>query len=113
MWNLQSTVRRAVTGGGVPGGSREVEGQRDRHMLMLPKALKVSENQFEVMVKDADGKPLSGADVSVPVVMPAMPAMPAMKMAEMRTEVKLNGSGANTSTCLGIPSHTSFEGWMS
>jgi hypothetical protein len=59
-------------------------------MLMQPKDMKAGDNQFEVMVKGADGKPVSGADVSVLFVMPAMPAM---KMAEMRNEVKLKPSG--------------------
>jgi YtkA-like protein len=59
-------------------------------MLMQPKDVKTGENKFEVMVKGADGKPMSGADVSVLFVMPAMPAM---KMAEMRNEVKLKPSG--------------------
>ena len=60
-------------------------------MLMQPKAVKAGDNQFEVMVKGPDGKPVTGADVSVLFVMPAMPAM---KMAEMRNEVKLKSSGA-------------------
>ncbi len=60
-------------------------------MLMQPKAVKAGDNQFEVTVKGADGKPVTDADVSVLFVMPAMPAM---KMAEMRNEVKLKPSGA-------------------
>ena len=60
-------------------------------MLMQPKDVKAGDNQFEVMVKGTDGKPISGADVSVLFVMPAMPAM---KMAEMRNEVKLKPSGS-------------------
>ncbi len=47
-------------------------------------------NEFEVTVKDRQGKPVEGADVSVVLVMPAMPAM---KMPEMRNEVKLKGAG--------------------
>ena len=62
-------------------------------MLMQPKAPKTGANEFEVMVKGADGKPLSDADVSVLFVMPAMPAM---KMAEMRNEVKLKPTGPGT-----------------
>lgn len=49
-----------------------------------------AENEFEVTVKDRQGKPVDGADVSV---MLFMPAMPAMKMPEMRNEVKLKGAG--------------------
>ena len=54
-------------------------------MLMKPAAagLKSGDNQFEVMVNGADGKPVSDADVSILFVMPAMPAM---KMTEMRHE---------------------------
>jgi hypothetical protein len=59
-------------------------------MLMQPKEVKSGANDFEVMVKGADGKPVSDADVSVLFVMPAMPAM---KMAEMRNDVKLKPSG--------------------
>lgn len=55
-------------------------------MLMKPAAAKMGANQFEVMVKDATGKPVTKADVSLVFVMPAMPAM---KMAEMKNTVKL------------------------
>src|SRR5262245_12803066 len=48
-------------------------------------------NQFEVTVKDAAGKPVDGADVSVVFVMPAMPEM---KMPEMKKETKLKAAGA-------------------
>jgi len=58
-------------------------------MLMQPKAVKAGANDFEVMVKGADEKPLSGADVSVLFVMPKTATM-----AEMRNEVKLKPSGA-------------------
>lgn len=64
-------------------------------MLMKPTAAKTGDNQFEVMVKGADGKPLSDADVSLLFVMPAMPAM---KMPEMRNEVKLTSAGGGTYT---------------
>lgn len=49
-----------------------------------------AENEFEVMVKDRQGKPVDGADVSVVLFMPAIPAM---RMPEMRNEVKLQGVG--------------------
>ena len=58
-------------------------------MLMQPKAVKTGDNQFEVMVKGADGKPLTDAEVSVVFVMPKTATM-----AEMRNEVKLKPSGA-------------------
>src|SRR3989442_9096897 len=55
-------------------------------MLMKPTAAKTGDNQFEVMVQGADGKPVSNADVMVLLVMPAVPAK---KMPEMRNEVML------------------------
>ena len=57
-------------------------------MLMRPTAAKTGDNQFEVMVKGADGKPISDADVSVVLVMPKTATM-----AEMRNEVKLKPTG--------------------
>ena len=44
-------------------------------MLMKPAAAKTGDNQFEVMVKDEKGMPVTKADVSLQFVMPAMPAM--------------------------------------
>src|SRR5713226_4613204 len=67
-------------------------------MLMKPTAAKTGDNQFEVMVQSADGKPVSDADVSLLFVMPAMPAM---KMPEMRNEVKLMSAGGGTYTGTG------------
>ena len=62
-------------------------------MLMQPSATaaKSGENQFEVMVKGADGKPVNDADVSVVLVMPK-----SATMAEMRNEVKLKPAGNGT-----------------
>jgi len=60
-----------------------------------PKPTKTGDNTFEVIVKDASGQPLTGADVSVQLFMPAMPAM---KMPEMRNEVKLKHTGAGKYT---------------
>jgi hypothetical protein len=57
-------------------------------MLMQPTAAKTGDNQFEVMVKGADGKPISDAEVSVVLVMPK-----SATMAEMRNEVKLKSTG--------------------
>ena len=63
-----------------------------------PKPTKTGDNTFEVIVKDAAGTPVTGADVSVLLFMPAMPAM---KMAEMRNEVKLKHVGAGKYTGAG------------
>jgi len=62
-------------------------------MLMQPKEVKSGANDFEVMVKGPDDKPVSGADVSVLFVMPKTATM-----AEMRNEVKLKPSGAGMYT---------------
>jgi len=56
----------------------------------IPDPPKSGENQFEVTVKDADGKPVAGADVTVQLFMPAMPTM---NMPAMRNEVKLSAAG--------------------
>jgi hypothetical protein len=56
-----------------------------------PKPTKIGDNTFEVIVKDAAGTPVTDADVSVLLFMPAMPAM---KMPEMRNDVKLKPAGA-------------------
>ena len=67
-------------------------------MLMKPTAATTGDNQFEVMVNGADGKPVADAEVSVMLVMPAMPAM---KMAEMHNEVVLKPAAAGTYTGTG------------
>ena len=67
-------------------------------MLMKPTAATTGDNQFEVMVKGADGKPIADAEVSVMLIMPAMPAM---KMAEMHNEVMLKRAAAGTYTGTG------------
>jgi len=49
-----------------------------------------AENDFEVTVKDRQGKPVDGAEVSLLFYMPAMPST---KMPEMRSEAKLKAAG--------------------
>lgn len=55
-----------------------------------PTPARVGENQFEVTLTDAKGKPVTDADVTLDLYMPAMPAM---KMPEMRNRVKLTSAG--------------------
>jgi len=55
-----------------------------------PDPPQAGENQFEAVVKDASGKPIDGADVSVQFFMPAMPTM---NMPAMRSETKLTPAG--------------------
>jgi hypothetical protein len=63
-----------------------------------PKPAKLGDNSFEVVVKDAAGKPVTDANVSVLLTMPAMPAM---KMPAMRNEVMLKHAGAGKYTGTG------------
>lgn len=63
-----------------------------------PKPTNTGDNTFEVTVKDAAGKPLTDADVSLLLTMPAMPAM---KMPAMRNDVKLKHAGAGKYTGTG------------
>jgi YtkA-like len=62
-------------------------------MLMEPKQPISGSNQFEVMVKGADGTPIENADVSILFVMPPMGGM-----AEMKNELKLKSAGAGKYT---------------
>src|SRR5438093_5691923 len=67
-------------------------------IAFLARPAKTGENTFEVLVKDAGGKPVTGADVSVGLFMPAMPAM---KMPEMRNNVTLKHEGGGKYTGTG------------
>jgi hypothetical protein len=48
------------------------------------------DNVFEVSVKDAEGRPVADADVSVTLFMPAMPTM---SMPAMRNQMRLPSVG--------------------
>jgi Cu(I)/Ag(I) efflux system membrane fusion protein len=56
----------------------------------LPDPPKIGDNQMEVTVMDAGGKPIDAAEVSVQFLMPAMPTM---NMPAMRSEAKLAPAG--------------------
>ena len=58
----------------------------DIMLTSKPSPPKTGENTFEVMVKDAAGKPITDAEVTA---MFYMAAMPAMKMPEMKNTVTL------------------------
>ena len=47
-------------------------------------------NDFEVTLRDGDGRPIAGAEVSLAFYMPPMPSM---NMLEMRTAAQLTSSG--------------------
>ena len=56
----------------------------------VPDPPRLGENQFEVTVKSADGKPIDDADVAMQFFMAAMPTM---NMPAMQNEVKLPRAG--------------------
>jgi membrane fusion protein, copper/silver efflux system len=56
----------------------------------VPEPARTGDNQLEVTVKDASGRPVDGADVSVQFFMPAMPTM---NMPAMRSEARLSPAG--------------------
>jgi mono/diheme cytochrome c family protein len=64
-----------------------------------PSPALLGQNQFEVMVKDAKGQPVTDVDASLLLVMPAMPAI---KHPEMRSEVKLKHAGSGRYTGAGM-----------
>jgi hypothetical protein len=79
--------------GGTPAGAAQTLGtassQKQKLTITLknqPNPAKTGENNFEVTVKDAAGKPVTDADVALAFYMPAMPQM---KMAEMKNNVPL------------------------
>ena len=55
-----------------------------------PSPLGLGQNLFDVVVKDAKGRPVTDAEVALSLVMPADPKT---KHPEMRTEGKLNNVG--------------------
>jgi len=55
-----------------------------------PSPLGLGQNLFDVVVKDAKGRPVTDAEVTLSLVMPADPKT---KHPEMRTEGKLNNAG--------------------
>jgi hypothetical protein len=72
-------------------------------LVTKPSPPKAGQTTFTVTLKGPDGKPVTGADVTVELVMPAMPSM---NMAEMRnkvtlkpaTDAKLAAAGTYTGT---------------
>ena len=73
----------------VAAAQQSSSGQKPTVDIMLtskPSPPKTGENTFEVMVKDATGKAITDAEVTVLFYMPPMPAM---KMPEMKNTVTL------------------------
>jgi Cu(I)/Ag(I) efflux system membrane fusion protein len=75
---------------GSPGSSAS---QLDISFRTTPNPPKTGDNQMEVVVKDATGKPIADADVSVQFFMPAMPTM---GMPAMKSETRLASAGGGT-----------------
>jgi Cu(I)/Ag(I) efflux system membrane fusion protein/cobalt-zinc-cadmium efflux system membrane fusion protein len=74
-----------------PGaGAAASASQIDIAFRTTPDPPNTGDNQLEVAAKDAAGKPIDGADVSVQLFMPAMPTM---NMPAMRNETKLAPAG--------------------
>ena len=90
----ESQLHAATQGyesGATPGsGSTPSSSQLDIAFRITPDPPKTGDNQMEVVVKDAAGKPIDGADVSVQFFMPAMPTM---NMPSMKNETKLAPAG--------------------
>ena len=76
----------APAGGGGPAATMGT----DITFHTVPDPAKVGDNQLEAIVKDAGGKPIDDADVTVQFFMPAMPTM---SMPAMRSEAKLSPAG--------------------
>ena len=62
-------------------------------LIAGPLPARTGENQLEATVKDATGKPVDDAEVTVQFVMPAMPTM---NMPAMRSDAKLSPAGNGT-----------------
>jgi RND family efflux transporter MFP subunit len=72
------------------GGGATATTGTDITFHTVPDPAKVGDNQLEATVKDAGGKPIDDADVTVQFFMPAMPTM---SMPAMRSEAKLSPAG--------------------
>ncbi|HET9830342.1 MAG TPA: FixH family protein [Vicinamibacterales bacterium] len=90
----ESQLRAAVQGYKATAGNSPPptpsSSQLDIAFRTTPDPPKTGDNQMEVAVKDAAGKPVDGADVSVQFFMPAMPTM---NMPSMQSETKLAAAG--------------------
>jgi Cu(I)/Ag(I) efflux system membrane fusion protein/cobalt-zinc-cadmium efflux system membrane fusion protein len=89
----ESQLRAAVQGYEAPKGasaSPPAAAQLDIALRTTPDPPQAGDNQMEVTVKDASGRPVDGADVAVQFFMPAMPTM---SMPSMKSEAKLAAAG--------------------
>ena len=83
--SLQGYEASAVpTGAAAPAGTQIT-------FRTVPDPPKIGDNELEATVKDAGGKPIDDAEVTVQFFMPAMPTM---NMPAMRSEAKLTPAGS-------------------
>ena len=87
---LKAAVQNYEPSAGANGSQPAAGLQLDIIFRTTPDPPKTGDNQMEVTVKDASGKPVDGADVSVQFYMPAMPTM---NMPAMKSEAKLAPAG--------------------
>lgn len=74
---------------GIASASAQSSGASVR-VTATPNPLGLGQNRFDATVKDAGGRPVANAEVTLSLVMPADPKT---KHPEMRTEGKLNNLG--------------------
>ena len=72
------------------GSASAQTGKGSVTLTTTPSPLGLGHNRFDATVKDAGGQPVTNADVTLSLVMPADPKT---KHPEMRTEGKLNNGG--------------------
>jgi RND family efflux transporter MFP subunit len=83
---LRAGLQNYETPAGAQGGPASGGPTLDISFRTQPDPPKTGESVFEVSVKDGSGQPVTDADVSVQLFMPAMPTM---NMPAMRNETKL------------------------
>ena len=83
--SLQSYEASAAAPGAAPPAGTQIT------FRTVPDPPRTGDNQLEATVRDASGKAIDDADVSVQFFMPAMPTM---NMPAMRSEAKLTPAGA-------------------
>jgi RND family efflux transporter MFP subunit len=87
---LKAGVQGYEPAAGANGSQAPSAAQLDIAFRTTPDPPKTGDNQMEVIVKDASGKPVDGAEVSVQLYMPPMPTM---NMPAMKSETKLAPAG--------------------
>ncbi len=79
-WHLQSRNQNAPTAKDAPGPQPAYRsGAFQVGVRLQPQTPKVGENRFELVLNDAGGAPVAGANVRAVAEMPAMGSMPAMQ----------------------------------